>query len=53
MLKSKIRGFESLSRVHVYCIEYVLYRKGPYRIHIVSGAGRIVSALVTCIFTSI
>ena len=28
----------SLSYVHVYRIEYVSYRQGPYRIHIVSAA---------------
>ena len=37
----------SLSYVHVYRIEYVSYRQGPYRIRIVSAADRIVPALVT------
>ena len=36
-----------LSYVHVYRIEYVSYRQGPYRIRIVSAADRIVPALVT------
>ena len=36
----------SLSYVHVYRIEYVSYRQGPYRIRIVSAADRIVQALV-------
>jgi len=36
----------SLSYVHVYRIEYVSYRQGPYRIRIVSAADRIVPALV-------
>ena len=36
----------SLSYVHVYCIEYVSYRQGPYRIRIVSAADRIVPALI-------
>ena len=35
----------SLSYVHVYRIEYVSYRQGPYRIRIVSAADRIVPAL--------
>ena len=34
-----------LSYVHVYRIEYVSYRQGPYRIRIVSAADRIVPAL--------
>jgi len=37
----------SLSYVHVYRIEYVSYRQGPYRICIVSAADRIVPALVS------
>ena len=28
--KFKILNFETLSRVHVYRIEYVSYRQGPY-----------------------
>jgi len=36
----------SLSYVHVYRIEYVSYRQGPYRIRIVSAADRIVPALM-------
>ena len=36
----------SLSYVHVYRIEYVSYRQGPYRIRIVSAADRIVPALI-------
>jgi len=36
----------SLSYVHVYRIEYVSYRQGPYRIRIVSAADRIVPALL-------
>ena len=35
----------SLSYVHVFRIEYVSYRQGPYRIRIVSAADRIVPAL--------
>ena len=35
LLKSKILDFETLSRVHVYRIEYVSYWQGPYRIRIV------------------
>ena len=35
----------SLSYVHLYRIEYVLYRQGPYRIRIASAADRIVPAL--------
>jgi len=35
----------SLSYIHVYRIEYVSYRQGPYRIRIVSAADRIVPAL--------
>jgi len=47
LLKSKILDFETLSRVHVYCIEYVSYRQGPYRKRIVSAAYRIVPALIS------
>jgi len=36
----------SLSYVHVYRIEYVSYRQGPYPIRIVSAADRIVPALM-------
>jgi len=36
----------SLSYVHVYRIEYVSYRQGPYRIRIVSAADRIIPALL-------
>ena len=36
-----------LSYVHVYRIENVSYRQGPYRIRIVSAADRIVPALVS------
>jgi len=39
----------SLSYVHVYRIEYVSYRQGPYRIRIVSAADRIVPALVNAL----
>ena len=46
LLKSKSLDFETLSHVHVYRIEYVLYRQGPYRIGIVLAADRIYPALV-------
>jgi len=46
MLKFKILDFESLSRVHVYRIEYVSYRQGPYRIRIDTADDRIVPALI-------
>ena len=46
LLKSKILDFENLNHVHVYRIEYVSYRQGPYRIHIVLAADRIVLALI-------
>jgi len=36
--------FETLSRVHVYHIEYVSYRQGPYRIRIDTVNDRIVPA---------
>ena len=45
LLKSKILDFETLSRVHVYRIEYVSYRQGPYRIRIDTADDRIVPAL--------
>ena len=35
-----------LCYVHVYRIEYVSYRQGPYRIRIVSAADRIVPAIL-------
>jgi len=46
LLKSKILDCETLSCVHVYRIEYVSYRQGPYRIHIDTADDRIVPALV-------
>jgi len=46
LLKSKILDFETLSRVHVYRIEYLSYRQGPYRIRIDTADDRIVPALV-------
>jgi len=36
--------FGTLSRVHVYRIEYLPYRQGPYRIRKVLTADRIVPA---------
>jgi len=45
-LKSKILDFETLSRVHVFRIEYVSYRQGPYRIRIYTADDRIVPALL-------
>jgi len=45
-LKYKIIDFETLSHVHVYRIEYVSYRQGPYRICIDTADDRIVPALV-------
>ena len=45
LLKSKILDFETLSRVHVYRIEYVSYRQGPYRIRIDMADDRIIPAL--------
>jgi len=42
----------SHSYVHVYRIEYVSYRQGPYRIRIVSAADRIVPALVYMVIIS-
>jgi len=41
-LKFKILNFETLSHVHVYCIENVFYQQGPYRIRIDTAADRIV-----------
>ena len=46
LLKSKILNLETFSHVHVYRIEYILYRQGQYRICIISAADRIVPALV-------
>ena len=46
LLKSNILDFETLSRVHVYRIEYVSYRQGPYRIRIDTADDRIVPALI-------
>jgi len=46
LLKSKILDFETLSHVHVYHIEYVSYRQGPYRIRIDTADDRIVPALL-------
>jgi len=40
----------SLSYVHVYRIEYVSYRQGPYWKRIVSADDRIVPALVMKVF---
>jgi len=45
LFKSKNLGFETLSHVHVYRIEYVSYRQGPYRIRIDKADDRIVPAL--------
>jgi len=39
--------FETLSNVHVYCIEHVSYQQGPYRIRIDAAADRIVPALLS------
>ena len=50
LLKSKILDFETLSRIHVYRIEYVLYRQGPYRIRIDTADDRIVPALIIVSF---
>jgi len=47
LLKSKILDFETLSRVHVYRIEYVSYWQGPYRIRIDTADDRIVPALIS------
>jgi len=46
LLKSSILDFETLSRVHVYRIEYVSYRQGPYRIRIDTANDRIIPALI-------
>ena len=45
LLKYKIIDFDTLSHVHVYRIEYVSYRQGPYRIRIDTADDRIVPAL--------
>jgi len=45
LLKSKILDYETLSHVHIYCIEYVSYRQGQYRLRIDTAADRIVPAL--------
>jgi len=45
LFKSNILDFETLSRVHVYRIEYVSYRQGPYPIRIDTADDRIVPAL--------
>jgi len=45
-MKSKYFDFETLSNVHVYRIEYVSYRQGPYRIRIDTAADRIVPRIV-------
>jgi len=47
LLKSKILDFETLCRVHVYRIEYVSYRQGPYRICIDTADDRILPALIS------
>jgi len=47
LLKSKMFDFEALGHVHVYRIEYVSYRQGPYGIHIDTAADRINPALLT------
>jgi len=52
LLKSKILDFETLSRVHVYRIEYVSYRQGPSRIRIDTADDRIVPALIYTFFVS-
>jgi len=44
LLKSKIHDFETLSHVHVYRIEYVLFWPCPYRIRNNTAADRIVLA---------
>jgi len=46
LLKSNILDFETLSRVHVYRIEFVSYRQGPYWIRIETADERIVPALI-------
>jgi len=45
LLKYKIIDFETASHVHVYRLEYVSYRQGPYRICIDTADDRIVPAL--------
>ena len=47
LLKSNFIFFETLGHVHVYRIEYVSYRQGPYPIRINTSADRIVPALLT------
>jgi len=44
-LKSKIHDFETLSHLHVYCIEYVSYQQGLFQISIDTAADHIVPAL--------
>jgi len=46
LLKYKIIDVETLGHVHVYRIEYVLYRQGRYRIRIDTADDRIAPALV-------
>ena len=46
LLKSNMFYFETLGHVHVYHIEYVSYRQGPYQIRIDTATDRIVPALV-------
>jgi len=46
-MKYKILDFETLSHEHVYYIEYISYRQGPYLIRIESAADCIVLALLT------
>jgi len=46
LLKSNILDFETLSHVHVYRIEYVSYRQGPYRIRINTADDHIVPAQI-------
>jgi len=46
LLKYKSIDIEALSRVHVYPIEHVSYRQGPYRIRIDTADDRIVPVLM-------
>ena len=46
LLKSNFFYFETLGHVHVYCIEYVSYRQGSYRMRIDTVADCIVPALL-------
>jgi len=46
LLKFNIIDFETLSRVHGYCIEYVSYRQYQYQIRIDTAADRTVLALI-------